>query len=88
METHNIISTPNLTGNIGACTISKTVADSTRVSFLKYKQVTLTVNSCTGEMLQFETINYSPSGFILLGMLLVFIWAWKLVKVQTKTFGD
>lgn len=68
METLNVISTPNIQGNIGSCKVEKTEYDSgtIRVGYIL-------TNSCTGEVVaQKEYIHF---GFFALCATLIILLA-------------
>lgn len=50
MKTNNIISTPDITGNIGSCEV-KATTEQIGNSFLKEQHQTVFVNSCSGEVI-------------------------------------
>ena len=72
METHNIISTPDVTGNIGSCT---TQAEQVIVKSSLFRDTgyTIATNSCTGvvEKYDYNSIN-GPSIFIF-GLFILFV---------------
>ena len=68
MKTSNIISTPNITGNIGSCNIQSNTSQIGANLFVgEYK--TVQINSCTGEIISNnDYIDYSGIwGWIVLG---------------------
>ena len=75
MPTTNLVSTPNITGNIGSCTTQTTMV-TTRQSLWTYDVREIATNSCTGET---ETYDHFAGltgdvGFCLfLGMLVVVV---------------
>lgn len=75
MNTHNIISTPDITGNIGSCT-SKVERVYTYNGIINSNGYNLVTNSCTGIVSQtdFKEIQ-------LLGMVGAFVIAFLLVIV-------
>lgn len=50
METYNVISTPEITGNIGSCTTQVIERVSSRESFWNETIESIATNSCTGEV--------------------------------------
>jgi len=78
MNTTNLISTPNIEGNIGSCT-TQSVLVTYYVGLLKRQGTTYTTNSCTGEVV---VADYSAitglSGF---GMALAFLIGFALIKM-------
>ncbi len=59
MDTHNIVSTPNITGNIGSCTTQEVDVE-TYSGFSKSIGYHVTTNSCTGNV---EKVPYKSFGF-------------------------
>lgn len=54
MKTTNIISTPEITGNIGSCT-SQGIEVQTGYNLLKADFKTIVTNSCTGEVSSYDS---------------------------------
>ncbi len=79
--TTNIISTPEITGNIGSCTTQKVTAVSGRDSLLTVNVVDVTTNSCTGEV---TTYNYWEFSGI---FYTIFISVVFVTYVAIKVFG-
>jgi len=50
--TNTLISTPNIEGNIGSCGIETQIITLGRNGFWTFERKDITVNSCTGEMVQ------------------------------------
>lgn len=67
MNTHNIISTPNITGNIGSCT-TQTVTVVERSGVWHETGHTTATNSCTGEITTtpYSTVSMGPT---IIGMI-------------------
>ncbi len=64
MNTTNLISTPNITGNIGSCEVKSVETPIKAGSPISVTQVTL-VNSCTGEVIkQYEYKDYTGAWFM------------------------
>lgn len=63
MTTTNVISTPEITGNIGSCTTQSTSVPSKRLGFFKQEITYITTNSCTGEVNTYQSYAYTPSAF-------------------------
>lgn len=72
MNTNNIISTPDITGNIGSCTSQVVVVDADRLSVWKEKTISISTNSCTGEVTKYETWSYTPACFAVFTITVVF----------------
>lgn len=66
METHNIISTPAITGNIGSCS-SQSVRILNKSSFFREYGTNIVTNSCTGEV---QNIPYLDNSIIGGGFLI------------------
>ena len=84
MKTNNIISTPDITGNIGSCTSQSVTAD-TGYSLWKYDYKTIVTNSCTGQVTSYDSWGltiWSGAGLVLIFMVL---WAIISVSKSTKT---
>lgn len=65
MVTQNIVSTPNITGNIGSCTSQEVSTVSGRTLFIEDRTNIIT-NSCTGEITQYYTWGFTGFSFLLL----------------------
>lgn len=72
MNTTNIISTPDITGNIGSCQ-TNVVKQITRDGVFTSDGFTISTNSCNGnvEKLEFHSSNVLPSVFT--GILVILI---------------
>jgi len=66
IRTNNIISTPNITGNIGSCTTQLTTVY-TRSGYFSNEGMNITTNSCTGEATQTHFTELGGIG-IMFGM--------------------
>ncbi len=60
IKTNNIISTPDITGNIGSCT-SQSVTVESGYNILTTQETTIVTNSCTGQTTTFN--SWSLGGF-------------------------
>lgn len=58
MNTNNIISTPNIIGNVGSCETKK-VESLVKGGLIKNETKVIMTNSCTGEIIQ----NYNYSNY-------------------------
>jgi hypothetical protein len=63
MDTNNIISTPDITGNIGSCTSQSITTVAGRTSIWTEKTVQTITNSCTGEVVRYESWQFTPTCF-------------------------
>lgn len=81
MTTTNLISTPNITGNIGSCEVKSIT---TAVSSF-YNQVIVS-NSCTGEIITNATyFDYMGLGFgALIGCCVLSILFFVLIYIELK----
>jgi len=64
MQTTNLVSTPNITGNIGSCEIK-----SDTFSKNSFYSTTVAVNSCTGEIVSQNT--YYNYGYIYFPVIVI-----------------
>lgn len=69
MKTTNLISTPNIEGNIGSCEV-KTIKNTTGSQVWRTETTVIFTNSCSGEIIK-ENIYYDYSSFKF--MVFVFI---------------
>ncbi len=67
----NVISTPDITGNIGSCTSNSVVVDTGYNVFAKSYE-TIVTNSCTGQVTTFDSwsLGVFPWAFIFLGIII------------------
>lgn len=74
VKTTNIISTPEITGNIGSCT-SQSIKIETGYNLLKTDYKTIVTNSCTGQVERYDTwsLGVFPWVFIVIGMCVFWI---------------
>jgi len=85
MLTNNIISTPEITGNIGSCTTQVAVVESRRISWLKKEFTSIATNSCTGKVTTYVTWSYTKSGFwFYVGGLLIALSLIGFIKLLFK----
>lgn len=66
MTTTNIISTPEITGNIGSCK-----AENTTYAISSFYKQSTTVNSCTGQIL--SDVTFYDFGYIYGPLIIVMI---------------
>ena len=89
METLNVVSTPNITGNVGSCTTQTARVVSQRLSFWTQDITTLATNSCTGEVTRFDSWEVTGPGFLLfMGLFLLFLLVLKIVSSFISTWFD
>lgn len=71
----NVVSTPNIEGNIGSCSLSSDTV-TVRGGLLTQEKMTAQVNSCTGEIVNTtKFIDYQGAGLLLvvLGLFICFL---------------
>lgn len=74
METYNVISTPDINGNIGSCTSRVVRVNSGRTVWKQnYKEVV--TNSCTGQVTEYQNWQLTDItiGFIFTGVMLIIV---------------
>ena len=71
MTTNNIISTPDITGNIGSCT-SQSIEVPTEGGFFTYQYMTVVTNSCTGKVMDYPSWGFGAGAYFI-GLLFIFI---------------
>ena len=70
MNTTNIVSTPNIEGNIGSCEV-KTIQNTTGNQIWRTETTVIFTNSCSGEIIKENVYyNYFPLLFISLVIIL------------------
>lgn len=73
MQTHNIVSTPNIEGNISSCTTNVTSVETGRNIFTSNIK-NITTNNCTGITHEYDTWQFSgATGFVVFGIVLMFV---------------
>lgn len=60
MQTNNLISTPNISGNIGSCKTEIAHAVTDRPSLFYTNTVDIATNSCTGEVTAYNSWEMTP----------------------------
>jgi hypothetical protein len=82
MNTNNIISTPNITGNIGSCETKK-VESLVKGGLIKNETKVIMTNSCTGEIIQnYNYSNYTSftTSFTPIGITMIFLIIYAIIK--------
>jgi hypothetical protein len=83
MKTTNIISTPNIEGNIGSCSVQSNEIYISKGILLNTKSV-IQVNSCTGEVINQQTYtdysNVVPASIAIIVFIAALITFYKLAK--------
>lgn len=72
-KTINVVSTPNIEGNIGSCTVQSNEVTSVG-GIMTWERTVVQVNSCTGEIInEFVYVSYAGlwTAFILGGIFLL-----------------
>lgn len=74
MQTTNLVSTPNITGNVGSCTSQSVTAD-TGYNILTKNYNTIVTNSCTGQVTIYPswTLGFFPWAVIILGIAIIWM---------------
>ena len=65
MNTNNIISTPDITGNIGSCTSQAITDTSKRLNFFKEERINVVTNSCTGQVSEYKIWEFNGGAVFL-----------------------
>ena len=86
MTTNNIISTPNITGNIGSCTTNSTDFVSGRDSIWTTTHTVVTTNSCNGQTQYYEYWQVSVFFGTLLITGVLFIIFILMVMADSETY--
>ena len=73
MTTNNIISTPDITGNIGSCTSNSIVVE-TGNHFGYITHDTIVTNSCTGGVTQFSSWSLGAPIWVVLVIGILIFW--------------
>lgn len=83
MTTTNVISTPEITGNVGSCTTTMASAISNRISFWKEERTTLATNSCDGSVREFKSVEFTGASLtaVVVGLVLILF-------IGTMMFSD
>ncbi len=83
MNTNNIISTPEITGNIGSCTSQVVSTISGRESAFIESVVNVVTNSCSGEVSTYSTWHYTPTTFFgFVGGIILASFIIALIKIS------
>lgn len=64
MTTTNLVSTPNITGNIGSCTTQSVVVKENS-NLIKDSGYTIVTNSCTGVVEKYDYHSFNGGVFII-----------------------
>lgn len=71
MNTTNLISTPNIEGNIGSCEV-KTIQNTTDNQVWRKETTVIFTNSCSGEVIK-ENVYYDYSPITFFGFVFILI---------------
>lgn len=74
MTTNNIISTPDITGNIGSCT-SQSIEVNTGYNLLKTDYKTIVTNSCTGAVSEYDSWSLGAFPWVVIVLGIFIFWA-------------
>lgn len=85
MKTQNIISTPDITGNIGTCN-SQSIRVDTDYNIIKQDYKTVVTNSCTGQVTEYNSweLGAFPWVVIILGIMIM----WVVIGSNSSKSGD
>ena len=85
MNTQNIISTPDITGNIGSCTSQSIEAVSGRTLF-KENIITVVTNSCTGDVKEYQSWRISGATVVItfIGIIVAFALFALLISIADE----
>lgn len=83
MNTTNLISTPEITGNIGSCTTQVTSASGQRNLFAE-EEISIATNSCTGQVTEYKSWEITGFG----GTLIAFIFIVGVLGIWKLLFGE
>jgi len=75
MQTTNLISTPNITGNIGSCE-TKSIEVTTKEKFFKVEKHVIITNSCSAEVIKeydYGTLRGAPGAVFIFILLIIAI---------------
>lgn len=82
MKTNNIISTPDITGNISSCKTETQQITSGRENWYTINYTTIATNNCTGSVEKYDTYGYSPAlVFVSIFVLTISLMILGLIKV-------
>lgn len=89
MKTTNVISTPEITGNIGTCE-TKSVEALIHGGFWKKSTQVIMTNSCTGEIVKdYQYESYNMTIFFAFSFALFLIWTIVgIIQTPTTTYGS
>lgn len=94
MNTQNIISTPEITGNIGSCTTQVAHVTSKRLNWYQVETTSIATNSCTGEVTTYQAWEYTFGAFglgigvVIIGFVLVKLLIVILTPADLRTSSD
>jgi hypothetical protein len=74
ISTHNIISTPNIEGNIGTCTSNKIQVSGKRNNIWTEEVTSIVTNSCTGHVDKYISWGLTEfTGFMMFSLMVVIV---------------
>lgn len=87
ITTNNLISTPNIEGNIGSCTSQSIEVNSGRTLFIQETK-TIVTNSCTGEVKEFNNWGFTGTILFIVMMICFSIVIFISVAINSKNSSD
>ncbi len=72
-KTINVVSTPNIEGNIGSCT-SNAVSVDTGYNMLTSTYKTIVTNSCTGQVTTYDSWSLGAFPWVVVILGIVIVW--------------
>lgn len=72
-NTLNVISTPEITGNIGSCTSNSIVVD-TGYNLVSFSYKTVVTNSCTGAITEYDSWGLGAFPWLVLILGCTILW--------------
>lgn len=86
INTTNLVSTPNIEGNIGQCQVNTAVIGcTTRINAFTCQDTGYATNSCTGKTDIYQTWSFSGLSWVIIVVLFVMLVA-VILKIITKIF--
>lgn len=84
MNTVNVVSTPNINGNVSSCKTEVTVVENaTRPSFFYYTNESYATNNCTGKTDVYE--SWSLTGYTAIaGLVLIALVGYGIIRVINR----
>lgn len=77
----NLISSPEISGNIGSCTTQVVSQASERLGWFKQSFIDIATNSCTGEVVKYDYWEFTATFGFFVGILAVFLLIGLLISL-------